>query len=133
MNDNSLKVPLKVTELRPNYAIPSVLVVVGIPLWFMKFWAIAGILILFSIFLTFQTATLRLIFTEFDLDIYRNDSLIRRFPYKEWINWQIFWLPIPILFYFKEVKSIHFLPIIFDPKVLNACLVSHCPQKTQSK
>ena len=133
MNDNSLKVPLKVTELRPNYAIPSVLVVVGIPLWFMKFWAIAGILILFSIFLTFQTATLRLIFTESDLDIYRNNSLIRRFPYKEWINWQIFWLPIPILFYFKEVKSIHFLPIIFDPKVLNACLVSHCPQKTQSK
>ena len=82
MNDNSLKVTsLKVTELRPNYAIPAVFAVVGIVLWFLKFWAIASVLILFSIFLTFQTATLRLIFTDSDLDIYRNNSLIRKFPF----------------------------------------------------
>jgi hypothetical protein len=106
---------------------------VGIVLWFLKFWAIASVLILFSIFLTFQTATLRLIFTDSDLDIYRNNSLIRKFPFKDWLNWQIFWQPIPILFYFKEVKSIHFLPIIFDPKVLEACLVLHYPKKLKKK
>ncbi len=120
---------LTVTELRPSYAIPSVLAVIGIPLWFLKFWAIAGVLLLFSVFLTFQTATLRLIFTDTSLDIYRTNSLIRRFPYKDWQNWQIFWAPIPILFYFKEVKSIHFLPIIFDPQTLEACLELHFPRK----
>jgi len=124
-SDNSLTV----TELRPSYAIPSLLAVIGIPLWFLKFWVIAGGLILFSIFLTVQTATLRLVFTASDLDIYRNNTLIRKFPYKDWQNWQIFWQPIPILFYFKEVKSIHFLPIIFNPHTLKACLELHCPRK----
>jgi hypothetical protein len=130
MDNNSLNAPLQVTELRPKYSIPAFLGIVGISLWFLKFWAISGILILFSIFLTFQTATLRLIFTDSDLDIYRNNSLIRKFPFKDWLNWQIFWFPIPILFYFKEVKSIHFLPIIFDPKALEAALIKHYPKKS---
>jgi hypothetical protein len=82
---------------------------------------------LFGLFLLFQTVTLRLQFTETDLDVYRSGQLIRRFPYAEWQNWRIFWEPVPILFYFKEVKSIHFLPIIFNPKTLKACLEKHCP------
>ncbi len=120
-----------VTELRPNYAIPSVLAVIGIPLWFLKFWAIASVLLLLSLFLTVQTATLRLVFSSTDLDIYRNNSLIRKFPYKDWQNWQIFWSPIPILFYFKEIKSIHFLPIIFNAQTLKACLEVNCAPKLQ--
>jgi hypothetical protein len=56
------------------------------------------------------------------LDIYRGDKLIRRFPYQDWENWDIFWYYLPTLFYFKEVKSLHFLPILFDPKLLRACL-----------
>jgi hypothetical protein len=116
------------TELRPSYAIPAVIGIVGIALWFLKYWAIALILILFSLFLTFQTATLRLIFTSTSLEIYRNSTSIRSFPYKDWQNWQIFWFPVPILFYFKEVKSIHFLPIIFDPQTLKTCLESRLPK-----
>jgi len=123
---------LTTTELRPKYSIPSVLAVVGIALWFLKFWAIAGILIVLSLFLTIQTATLRLIFTPIALTIYRNNTIIRSFPYQDWQNWQIFWLPVPILFYFKEVKSIHFLPIIFDPQSLKACLEMYCPLKVKS-
>ncbi|WP_390883386.1 DUF3119 family protein [Kovacikia minuta] len=61
-------------------------------------------------------------FTETDFDIYRGEKLIRRFPYRDWQNWRIFWSPVPILFYFREVKSIHFLPILFDPKTLRLCL-----------
>jgi hypothetical protein len=75
----------------------------------------------------FQTATLRLQFTATALDIYRREGLIRRFPYQEWQNWRIFWGNAPILFYFKEVKSIHFLPILFDPKQLKTCLEQRCP------
>jgi uncharacterized membrane protein YhdT len=115
-------------ELRPSYAIPAVIGIVGIPLWFLKFWVIALILILFSLFLTFQTATLRLIFTPTSLEIYRNSTSIRSFPYQDWQNWQIFWSPVPILFYFKEVYSIHFLPIIFDPHALKLCLESRLPK-----
>lgn len=120
-------------ELRPSYAIPSVLAVVGIPLWFFKFWAVASVLLIFSLFLTVQTATLRLVFSPTDLDIYRGNSLIRKFPYKDWQNWQIFWQPIPILFYFKEIKSIHFLPIIFNAQTLKACLEEYCSPKLSAE
>lgn len=77
----------------------------------------------------FQTATIRLQFTENALDVYRSGTLIRRFPYQEWLNWRIFWSPVPILFYFREVKSIHFLPVLFDPKMLQTCLEQRCPRK----
>lgn len=76
----------------------------------------------------FQTATISLRFTDSALDVYRSERLIRRFPYQEWQNWRIFWPSVPILFYFKEVKSIHFLPIVFDPKMLQACLEQRCPK-----
>lgn len=82
---------------------------------------------LFGLFLMVQAVTLRLCFTSSDLDIYRGNALIRRFPYSEWVNWRIFWLPVPILFYFREVKSIHFLPILFNPKQLRVCLERYCP------
>jgi hypothetical protein len=84
---------------------------------------------LFGVFLLVQTATLRLQFTSTALDIYRSGKLIRHFPYAEWENWRIFWSPAPILFYFKEINSIHFLPIIFDPQTLESCLEKYCPRK----
>lgn len=116
-------------ELRPSYAIPAVLAVIGVPMWFLQFWLVGGIFMVLSVFLSVQTATLRLIFTDTDLDIYRLSQLIRRFPYQDWQYWQIFWQPIPILFYFKEVKSIHFLPIIFDAASLSTCLETRINRK----
>ena len=115
-----------VVELSPSYTIPLVLVGIAIALLLVQPWASLPIG-LFGLFLMFQTVTLRLQFTETDLDVYRSAQLIRRFPYAEWQNWRIFWEPVPILFYFKEVKSIHFLPIIFSPKTLKVCLEKHCP------
>jgi hypothetical protein len=82
---------------------------------------------LFGLFLMFQSATIRLKFTPTALDIYRSGNLVRRFPYSEWHSWTIFWPPFPVLFYFKEVKSIHFLPILFDGKTLTSCLEKYCP------
>jgi hypothetical protein len=81
---------------------------------------------LFGLFLLVQTRMLRLRFTDSALDIYRGDTLIRHFPYAEWQHWEIFWEPVPVLFYFREVNSIHFLPIIFGPSELRACLETHC-------
>jgi hypothetical protein len=114
-------------ELKPSYNIPVVLVIAAIPLIWVQPIA-AGALALFGLFLMFQAITLRLQFTITDLDVYRGEKLIRRFPYQEWQNWRIFWNGVPILFYFKEVKSIHFLPIIFDPNTLKSCLEERCPR-----
>lgn len=114
-------------QLAPSYTLPIVLVIAAIPLLFLSAW-VAGAIALFGLFLMFQAATLRLQFTTTDLDIYRGEALIRRFPYQEWQNWRIFWSAVPILFYFREVKSIHFLPILFDPQTLKTCLEQRCPR-----
>lgn len=115
-------------ELAPSYKIPLFLIIVSIPLLLVKWWLSLPVS-LFGLFLLLQTVTLRLQFSETALDIYRSQSLIRRFPYSEWSNWRIFWPKVPILFYFKEVKSIHFLPIIFDAKTLTICLEKYCPRQ----
>lgn len=120
--------PRKTVELSPSYTIPLVLILAAIPLLILNVWF--GLAIsLFGFFLMFQTVTLRLRFTETALDIYRSTTLIRRFPYAEWQNWQIFWPIFPVLLYFKEIKSIHFLPILFDPKSLKNCLEQYCPRQ----
>jgi Protein of unknown function (DUF3119) len=113
-------------ELAPSYVLPIAVVVAAIPLLKVQVW-VSGAIALFGIFLLIQAATLRLRFTETALDIYRGSTLIRQFPYADWQNWAIFWSPLPILFYFKEVKSIHFLPMLFDPKSLRVCLEARIP------
>jgi len=97
----------------------------GIALGFWNIW-VGGVIALFGVFLLIQAATLRLRFTATDLDIYRGDKQIRQFPYRDWLNWEIFWQPVPILFYFKEINSIHFVPVLFDPKTLRECLEQRC-------
>lgn len=117
---------VEITQLEPSYAIPFTLVGSALLLLLVQPWVSLAIA-LFGLFLLFQTVSLRLIFTETDLDIFRGDQLIRRFPYQDWQSWKIFWPRFPVLFYFKEVKSIHFLPILFDPKMLKACLEQRLP------
>lgn len=118
---------LSTVELKPSYNIPLVLVIAAVPLLFVQ-PIVGGFFTILGLFLMVQAVTIRLQFTATDLDIYRGEKLLRRFPYLEWLNWRIFWYPVPILFYFKEVKSIHFLPIIFDPNTLKACLEQRCPR-----
>jgi len=116
--------------LSPSYNLPIALVLIAVPLLLVSPWVSLAIA-LFGVFLLFQAVTLRLVFTATALDIFRGEKLLRRFPYSDWQNWQIFWMPVPILFYFKEVKSIHFLPVLFDPKGLRDCLQQRqLPQQT---
>jgi hypothetical protein len=115
------------TRLSPSYNLPLGIVVLAIPLIWLNIWLGAAIA-LFGLFLAVQAKLLTLVFTPANLDIYRGTSLIRQFPYSDWQNWEIFGQQVPILFYFKEVKSIHFLPIIFNPSELEACLEKHIPK-----
>ena len=123
---NATEPPVAVS-LQPSYRIPLVLILLSIPLAAVQI-ILAAAISLFGLFLTLQTINIRLTFAETALDVYYSGKLIRQFPYREWENWAIFWDKFPILFYFKEVKSIHFLPIIFDYQTLKRCLEERCPR-----
>ncbi len=112
-------------ELAPSYSVAVAVIAIGLAVTFLQL-IVGGVISLFGVFLLVQTVLLRLRFTPTELEVVRNGTLIRSFPYSEWSHWEIFWPPIPILFYFREVKSIHFLPILFDPKMLHTCLVERC-------
>ena len=114
-------------ELAPNYRIPLFLLAGAGVLSLVSLWLGVPIALL-GLFLTVQTVLIRLQFTELALNVLRSGKVIRSFPYSEWLNWEIFWSPVPILFYFEEVNSIHFLPIIFDSQALVACLNKYYPR-----
>ncbi len=73
---------------------------------------------LFGVFLLVQTYSLRLEFTGDTLVVWRGKQELRRFPYAEWQSWRLFAPWLPGLFYFREINSIHFLPILFNPAEL---------------
>ncbi|MFM7365340.1 MAG: DUF3119 family protein [Cuspidothrix sp.] len=127
MNSSLTPNTISTVELKPSYNIPVFLVVGAIPILLIQPW-VGCILAVLGLFLMLQAVTLKFQFTATAFDLYRGEKLIRRFPYQEWQNWRIFWTPVPILFYFKEVNSIHFLPILFDPKTLKSCLEERCPR-----
>ncbi len=117
------------TTLAPSFAIPIVLSLAGGALCLLSLWV--GLpLALFALFLLVQTASLRLHFTERALEVSRNGTVFRSFPYEEWIHWELWWDRFPVLFYFREVKSIHFLPILFDAVELRRCLELHCSRRS---
>ncbi|BAU64924.1 hypothetical protein STA3757_23020 [Stanieria sp. NIES-3757] len=113
-------------ELKPSYNLAVCLIAIAIVISLIQIW-VGGVIALLSLFLLVQTAKIRLQFTDTALDVCRSGKLLRRFPYSDWLTWRIFWQPVPILFYFREVKNIHFLPILFDPKMLVSCLEKYCP------
>ncbi|MFN3926527.1 MAG: DUF3119 family protein [Pseudanabaenaceae cyanobacterium] len=112
------------STLTPSFAIPITLILGAIPIFALQTY-VALVLVIFGLFLLVQTATIRLHFTETALDIYRSGNLIRHFPYSEWRSWRIFWGIFPVLFYFREVNSIHFLPILFNSRELKSALMKH--------
>jgi hypothetical protein len=105
--------------LDPRYWVPLGLTLLGpvsllsAPLWGGARWLCLG-LVLFGGFLLLQAAILRLRFSADALVVLRLDQEIRRFPYSEWSSWRVFWPSVPVLFYFRETRSFHLLPMLFD-------------------
>ena len=126
MTTNTIDNSVENIELAPNYKIPVFLIAIAIALCFISPW-IGGVVGLLGLFLTVQTVLIRLQFTDSALLVLRSGKVLRSFPYSDWLYWKIFWRRIPILFYFREVNSIHFLPIIFDAKTLIDCLNKYYP------
>ena len=104
-------------ELAPRPWVALSVTLLGLPLWPLG-WPFTAVVSLFGLFLLLQTALLRLRFEANDLVVLRTNSEIRRFPYADWSNWVVFWPKVPALFYFREVNSIHFLPVLFDANEL---------------
>lgn len=117
------------TVLAPSYKLSIAIISIAIGIIFLPFTTggVGIFLALLGLFLLYQSATIRLAFTATALEVQRQDRILKTFPYADWQTWRIFWPPVPILFYFKEVNSIHFLPVLFSPAELRECLETHCP------
>lgn len=108
-------VPLGVTLLGPACLVLS-------PLWSGVRWLTLA-LVLFGGFLLLQARLLSLRFTATDLEVWRGGQRIRSFPYSGWLGWRLFWPALPVLFYFREERSIHLLPVLFDASTLREQLL----------
>jgi hypothetical protein len=119
--------------LAPRFWLPRAVVVLGLAvlplswLWGPALWP-GLVLSLFGLFLLVQSALLRLVFSDDALLVWRQETLLRRFPYSDWLGWRLFWPAVPVLFYFREQKSIHLLPVLFDATALRQQLETRLPQ-----
>ena len=110
-------------ELQPRFWVPLGVVGLGLACGLLN-WIAAAVVVLFGLFLMLQTALLRLRFEAEALVVTRSGDEIRRVPYSDWMGRRVFWPALPALFYFREVNSIHFLPMLFDANALNEQLTT---------
>lgn len=110
--------------LAPRPWVPLGVIGLGLACLALNPWAALAVG-LFGLFLLLQSQLLRLQFSADALLVWRGASLLRRFPYSEWLGWKLFWGPLPVLFYFREQRSIHLLPVLFDATSLREQLQQH--------
>jgi len=110
--------------LAPRPWVPLGVLALGLAALALNPWLALG-LSLFGLFLLVQSQLLRLQFASDGLRVWRGESLLRLFPYSEWLGWTLFWPPLPVLFYFREQRSIHLLPVLFDATSLRQQLERH--------
>lgn len=118
--------------LSPHYGVALAVLGLGVAcLALQPLWGAAPLLALgvnvFGLFLLLQTTLLRLEFSADALLVRRRDTLLRTFPYGDWKSWRLFWPGLPTLFYFREERSIHLLPVLFDPATLQSQLRQRLP------
>jgi len=99
--------------LAPGLRLPLAILLLGSLLCLVNL-AAGGAMALLGLILLFQSVRLRLVFTPDALELHNGSVVLRRFPYKSWRGWRLFWKPLPVLLYFREVNSIHFVPVVVD-------------------
>ncbi|MCS7030158.1 MAG: DUF3119 family protein [Gloeomargarita sp. SKYG116] len=124
---STASVPLTVPyTLNPDYRVAVGLAALGLAVMPWS-WPVGAVCEAMTAFLAWQTTTLRWTFTETAVVLTRNGQPIRTFPYAEWQDWYLFWPRVPVVLFFREVRSIHFVPVLFDPAALTCYLNYYCP------
>lgn len=125
--------PADTVTLQPRPWVPLGVMALALPAGLSPFgWRAALPLLLFGLFLLSQAALLRLCFTADALVVQRAGHEIRRFPYGDWQAWRLFWGPVPVLFWFREVRSIHLLPMLFEARGLQEQLERRLPHLSRA-
>ena len=120
--------------ISPSPRLPLLILLLSASLWPLPLSPWPTLVVgLFSVFLLVQTYILKLEFSEDDLVVWRGQQELRRFPFREWMAWRLFAPGLPGLFYFRETKSIHFLPILFNPRELQEQLELRVGDLEQAK
>ncbi|MEN9213633.1 MAG: DUF3119 family protein [Gloeomargarita sp. DG02_4_bins_56] len=119
----TLTVPL---TLDPDYRVAVGLAGIALGVGWVS-WPTGLVLAAMAAFLGWQTTVLRLTFTETAVVLTRNGQPLRAFPYQDWQDWYLFWPGLPVILFFREVHSIHFVPVLFDPVTLRRYLTYYCP------
>ena len=105
--------------ITPSFQLPIILIALSFSLLFLKIGSIPTIISAsFSFFLLLQSFTLRIKITKEDFIVLQLGKEIRRFPFKNWLTWKLFFPSLPGIFYFREKSSPHLLPILFNPEQL---------------
>ncbi len=101
--------------LNPMHRLPILIALLGIVILLAPIANFIGIGIsTFGLFLLIQSFTLKIKFTSEDFVVLQLGKEIRRFPFKNWISWRIFFPQLPGILYFRETASPHLLPVLFD-------------------
>ncbi len=110
--------------LKPTYGVP---IGTGILAGVVGFWLpIVGLVVVgLALFLAFQARNIQITFTDTAFEVYRGQTLVKSFPYSEWKEWRLYWSGFPVIFYFREIYSIHLIPVLFDAKELVRYLEIH--------
>ena len=105
--------------IAPSFQLPIILIALSFSLLFLKIGSFPTIISAsFSFFLLLQSFTLRIKITKEDFIVLQLGKEIRRFPFKNWLTWKLFFPSLPGIFYFREKSSPHLLPILFNPEQL---------------
>ncbi len=115
--------PSKSVVLKPSFRLPLIIILLGLTLLPISIKPWPSIVISsFGLFLLIQSTILRLEFTPNDLVVLQLGRELRRFPFKNWLSWRLLLPQLPGILYFREEASPHLLPILFNPKELEAQL-----------
>ena len=105
--------------LSPNPRLPLLITALGISLWLVPFHPWPSVVVgSVGLLLLVQTLILRLEITPQAMVIWQSGRELRRFPFTSWLAWRMFLPGLPGLLYFREEKSPHLLPILFDSATL---------------
>ncbi|TGG93080.1 MAG: DUF3119 family protein [Aphanocapsa feldmannii 277cV] len=128
---SSLSVEQPLT-LAPRYWVPLGTTALGGLLCLGNLWA-GGTVELLGMVLLLQSVRLRIVFSAGALELRRGETTLRSFPYPDWKDWKLFWPGVPVLFYFREAKGIHFVPMLFSADQLMAQLDARVPPLERSQ